>query len=118
MAVLPRAANHEGGSMRRLMFGFAIAALAAATPVRAGDSEDTATAREISTILRESGKITSNGVGVKYQKGTVWLAGQVGSEEQIYNAIDVVSNVEGVNRIVNDLTVRGAAQRTAAKQPM
>jgi hypothetical protein len=104
--------------MRRLIFGFAIAALSAATPIQAGEGEDVATARQISTILRESGKITSNGVGVKYQKGTVWLAGQVGSEEQIYSAIETVSNIEGVDRIVNDLTIRGGQQQRTAAKPM
>ena len=106
--------------MRRMICGLALLAAASITPVcvSAGEQEDKQVATEIATILRDSGRMKDYSVGVKYKDGNVWLAGRVSSKEQMAAALEVVSDIEGVNQIVNNLTVGPApAAKTAGKSP-
>ncbi len=93
--------------MRRMLLGLAIAAIAATAPhwCLAGEQEDVAAVQEIARILRDSGRMQKYSVGVKYSKGTVWLAGRVTSKAQMQAALEVVSEVDGVQQIVNNLQV-------------
>jgi hypothetical protein len=91
-----------------------IAALAA-TPAVADTQEDQAAAEQIATILRDSGQMRNYSVGVKYKNGTVWLSGRVASDQQMQSALSVISEIEGINQIVNNLTVGGSA---GLEQPM
>ncbi len=105
--------------MRRMIYGLAVLAAASITPVcvSAGEQEDKQVATEIATILRDSGRMKDYSVGVKYKDGNVWLAGRVSSKEQMAAALEVVSDIEGVNQIVNNLTVGPAPAGKAAKSP-
>ena len=93
--------------MRRMICGLALLALAGLTPISvgAGEQEDKQVANEIATILRDSGKMKDYSVGVKYKDGNVWLAGRVSNKEQMAAALEVVSDIEGVNQIINNMSV-------------
>jgi hypothetical protein len=55
-------------------------------------------------------------MNVKYHEGTVWLEGRVSSNQQMQAALSVVSDIEGVNQIVNNMTVSKAASKPAARR--
>jgi hypothetical protein len=103
--------------MRRTLFTWAILAVAALAPAIAlgDDNEDKAIAEQIAAVLRDSGRLKNYSVGVKYRNGTVWLSGRVTSEKQLRSALDVVSNLEGVEQIVNNMSVSGG--NAGLKQP-
>jgi hypothetical protein len=102
--------------MGRILFNWAIAAAVVLAPAvaAAGDKEDKATAEQIATILRDSGQMQNYSVGVKYKNGTVWLSGRVTSNQQMQAALQVISDIEGIEQIVNSLQVGGPG----LKQPM
>jgi Flp pilus assembly protein TadG len=58
-------------------------------------------------------------IGVKFQDGTAWLRGQVSSEEQMKTAIALVSKMQGITRVVNNLTINASdlATTPALHQP-
>lgn len=93
--------------MQRKWFAVAIAAVAtlSTASLRAADEEDKAAAQRIATIIRDSGKLKGYSIGVKYKEGTAWLAGRVTSKDQAAAALEVASNIEGVEQIVNNLTI-------------
>jgi hypothetical protein len=97
--------------MRRTLCTWAIVALAALAPVGAlaSDTEDKAAAEQIATVLRDSGQLNNYSVGVKYRDGTVWLSGRVTSDQQMQAALDIVSELEGIEQIVNNLSVGGGS---------
>lgn len=96
--------------MRRFLCTMAMASMAAlaTTPAVAGSEEDQAAAQQIAVILRDSGRMRNYSVGVKYNNGTVWLSGRVSSEQQLQAALEVISDIEGIEQIVNNLTVSPA----------
>jgi len=118
--------------MRRILWTFVIIGISAASPglALAGDREDKATAEQIAIALRDSGKMQKYSVGVKYEDGTVWLNGKVSSEQQMQAALDVISDIEGIEQIVNGLEVtkvpggkqppanRSAARRASFTSPV
>lgn len=96
--------------MRGIVFTCAMVAVAAlASAAHAGDKEDKATAEQIAILLRDSGQLQNYSVGVKYKGGTVWLNGRVASEQQMEAALQVLSDVEGIEQIVNNLEVSQSA---------
>jgi hypothetical protein len=103
--------------MRRFLFNLAIATIAATAPAaaQADDREDQAAAQQIATILRDSGQMKDYSVGVKYKEGTVWLTGRVSNKQQMQAALSVVSDIEGIEQIVNNMTVEKKA--ASMKQP-
>jgi hypothetical protein len=112
--------------MQRIVFAFAVVAMTVGAPwsVLAGDREDRATAEQIAALIRDSGALQNYSLGVKYKNGTVWLSGRVTSEDQMQSALQVVSDIEGIEQIVNNLEVGGrskvkqasANMRSTAKQ--
>jgi hypothetical protein len=106
--------------MQRLLFTVFVVALTAlaAAPARAA-SDDQAKAEQIATHLRDSGRMRDYSVGVKYSGGTVWLSGRVATSQQMQNALEVVSEADGVEKIVNNLAIAPSApsggQPTAKK---
>ncbi|MEX0676136.1 MAG: BON domain-containing protein, partial [Pirellulales bacterium] len=104
--------------MRGFHFTMTIAAIAAvvSVPALAGDQNDQAKAEQIATILRDSGMVQNYSVGVKYNRGTVWLSGRVASSHQMNTALEVVSDVPEVQKIVNNLAVSQGA--SSAMQPL
>ena len=99
--------------MRRFYLAAAIAAAATFGPAlaTADDAHDQAMAQHIATALRESGQMQNYSVGVKYRDGTVWLNGRVTSREQLSTALALVSQIGGVQKIVNNLTVDRSSAR-------
>jgi len=107
--------------MRRTFFSLAIAALAALVPAvaLAGEAQDRAVAEQIAGVLRDSGKMQNYSVGIKYKDGTIWLSGRVSSVQQMQSALQVLSDIEGIDQIVNNLTIAsgnsGVKQASATK---
>jgi hypothetical protein len=119
--------------MRRNAFTWAILAIAVLAPALAlaDDQEDKEAAEQIATIMRDSGQMRNYSVGVKYRNGTVWLSGRVASQRQMQTALNIVSDIEGIEQIVNNMTVpggeaavqqtgmaRSSARRTSYSAPM
>jgi hypothetical protein len=104
--------------MRRILFSGAIATIAALAPALAlsGERQDKAAAEQIAAVLRDSGQMQNYAVGVKYKAGTVWLSGRVTGKQQMQSALQVVSDIEGVEQIVNNLSVAPASS-SGLKQP-
>ncbi|NDC63570.1 MAG: BON domain-containing protein [Planctomycetia bacterium] len=82
-----------------LLMAIAVASLAP-TAARADDLAGAVAAR-----LRDSGAIAGYRVKVKAKAGTVWLEGQVADAEQLGTAVSLAENTEGVERVVNRLSV-------------
>jgi hypothetical protein len=95
-----------------MLSGCAIAAIAALWPAWASatDKEDSEAATQIATALRDSGKMHDYSIGVKYKEGTAWLAGRVTTNEQLTTALQIVSNLDGVDQIINHVTVAPATE--------
>jgi hypothetical protein len=93
------------------------AALAVLVPALswAGEREDKSTADQIAALLRDSGRMQNYSVGVQYKNGTVWLSGRVTSDQQKQAALDIVSDIQGVEQIVDSLEIGRAAARKGAK---
>jgi hypothetical protein len=75
-------------------------------------------ANQIAQNLRDSGKMNDYHIGVKFQDGTAWLQGRVTDKQQMNAAIKIVYKTEGVNRVVNNLSVADAeyAQPAVAQE--
>jgi BON domain len=93
--------------MRRTAFVAAIAlcVLAPATFAAAQSADDKAMAQAIGSELKESGQLHDYRVGVKYHDGVAVLTGSVASDRQLATAIGLTQHMEGVNRVVNHLTI-------------
>ena len=70
------------------------------TAVGAEDLSDT-----VATKLRDSGAMAGYRVNVKSKAGTVWLEGQVSDQKQLAAAVSIAENIEGVERVVNRLSI-------------
>jgi hypothetical protein len=92
----------------------AIAAVMLPAIATAGPNEDKATADQIAAVLRDSGKMHNYSVGVQYKEGTVWLTGRVANDQQMKAALEIVSDLEGIQQIVNSLEV-GKASKPGGK---
>ncbi|HEV3136745.1 MAG TPA: BON domain-containing protein [Pirellulales bacterium] len=106
--------------MRRiLLIQCAIAMIAALAPALAhgGDQHDKAAAEQIAAVLRDSGQMQNYAVGVKYKNGTVWLTGRVTSQKQMQSALQIVGDIDGVEQIVNSLSVTQSGG-SIVKQPL
>ena len=108
--------------MRKSLCLGAICAIAALAPISAWAAEsaqDKQVAQQLATILRESGAMQSYSIGIKYNNGTVWLSGRVTDAQQMTNALQILSSVEGIDKIVNNLAVDSeTAGRGRLRQPM
>jgi hypothetical protein len=104
--------------MRRFLCTLAMGSIAALGPAAAvaAPQEDQAAAEQIATILRDSGQMRNYSVGVKYKNGTVWLSGRVADDQQLQAALSVISEIEGVEQIVNNLSTSPAQE--GLRQPM
>jgi len=102
--------------MRRILTGFVVAAVTAIAPAlaMAGNQE---VAEQIARNLRKSGQMSDYRIGVKFQDGTVWLRGQVSSQEQMEKALSLVSQTPGVHRVVNGLTTAQSSVNPPREEP-
>ena len=88
-------------SISRATFLTAIVAASFVTAaVRADDLAAT-----VANKLRDTGAMKGYRVNVKAKSGTVWLEGTVSNPKQIEAAVAAAENVEGVERVVNRLSV-------------
>lgn len=86
--------------------------------VLAGNQE---MAQEIARSLKDSGQLTGYKIGIRYVDGTAWLRGTVKEEQQKQIAEEIASQVPGVKKVVNELTVASSstqAESETALQPM
>lgn len=91
-------------SISRATFLTAIVAASFVTAaVRADDLAAT-----VANRLRDTGAMKGYRVNVKAKSGTVWLEGTVSNPKQIEAAIAAAENVEGVERVVNRLSITDA----------
>jgi BON domain len=122
---LAMAIYRGGGDMRRFLVTIAaalVAAGAALPALAASPQEDARVAEQIGAMLRDSGQMKNYSVGVKYSNGTVWLSGRVASQQQMQTALEVISEFEGVRKIVNETAISAGTARVkppiAAKAPV
>ena len=88
-------------SISRATFLTAIVAASFVTAaVRADDLAAT-----VANKLRDSGAMKGYRVNVKAKAGTVWLEGSVSDAKQIEAAVAAVETVDGVERVVNRLSI-------------
>lgn len=88
-------------SISRAAFLTAIVAASFVTAaVRADDLAAT-----VANKLRDSGAMKGYRVNVKAKSGTVWLEGTVSDSKQIEAAVAAAENVDGVERVVNRLSI-------------
>ncbi|MFO7902343.1 MAG: BON domain-containing protein, partial [Pirellulaceae bacterium] len=105
------------GPMRRLLFGLAIASIAALLPcqVHAGDQQ---VAQRIVQQLRQhkaDGQLKGFGIDLEVESGIVWLKGHVQSQKQQALVIDVARRVDGVEQVINDVEIKAAPSSTASR---
>lgn len=91
--------------MRRLYIGLVVSATTILVPFWAMASNQEV-AEEIAANLREGAQLHHYRIGVKFQDGTAWLRGHVAGREQVQEVLRVVSATSGVDRVVNNLTVK------------
>jgi len=90
--------------MGSMLTGLVVGAFAVLAPIWAPDGNQEF-AEQIAKVILASGQMHDYKIGVKCQKGTVWLQGEVFSEEQAKTAVDIVSGIPGVERVENGLTI-------------
>jgi hypothetical protein len=97
--------------MRRLFCKAALVGLAMLAPaVLMADDQDTAQA--VAGNLK--GNLKNYSVGVKVKDGTAWLNGTVASPGQMAAALEIANQTEGVDRVVNNLTIAGSGPSSRA----
>jgi len=69
-------------------------------------------AASVAARLRDSGQLEDYRVNVKESEGTVFLEGEVTDARQIAAALAVAENTEGVERVVNRLSLKTAKKRS------
>lgn len=104
--------------MRIKMLSLAVALIAtlSASLAWAGNQE---VAQSVAQELRASSRLSDYKINIKFDNGTCWLRGRVNNREQLYEAIDVARGVQGVERVINELSVEpsaAAAQRQQQEQ--
>ena len=93
--------------MRRLFNVWAMGAIALLTPAWALGS-DTELAQQIAGNLKNSGRLKGYSISVKVQGNVVQLDGTVRSDEQLEQALLLAEATPGIERVVNNLSVKTA----------
>jgi hypothetical protein len=98
----------EGGIMRKVLFAWTMAAMAALAPgwTLAGETEDEVVANQIAKNLKDSGRLQNYRIGVAFRDGTAWLNGSVTDDAQLVAALEVAQQTEGVSKVVNRLEAK------------
>src|SRR5437016_3415708 len=106
--------------MQRLFWKTAVVGLALIAPALS-IADDQATAQAVANSLKR--QLKGYNVAAKVQDGTAWLNGTVASERQMGAALDIASQTEGVERVVNNLSIgvpstpSARAQQSSLRQP-
>ena len=102
--------------MRCCLAGVLLAAVAAMLPAEA-TAGNQQTAERIALALKQSGRLRNYRIAVLYQNGTVWLKGNVATQEQMNTALELAFETPGVSRTVNHLAVTSGDTLQAAERP-
>ena len=102
--------------MRRLFKVWAMAGFALLTPALALGS-DQELAQQIAGNLRNSGRLKGYSISVKVQDGIVQLDGTVRSEKQLEQALSIAEVTPGIERVINNLSVKESSNSLALRQP-
>ncbi len=95
--------------MRRLYTSL-VAVAATLVPVLAlAENPNQQMAEQIAAHLRQSGQLSHYSIAVKFKDGTVWLQGQVRDLRQENIALNLALEPEGVQRVVNNLSIAPVA---------
>ena len=92
----------------RLLAALFAASMLVPSVVRAEDL-----AARVATKLKDSGAMSGYRVSVRSEDKTIFLEGSVGTPKQIEMAVVTAENTDGVERVVNRLTVVAATQASA-----
>jgi hypothetical protein len=97
--------------MRRTAFLAAITlcVLVPASQAGAQSADDKAMAQMIGSQLKDSGQLHDYRVGVKFHEGVAVLSGTVTNQQQLATAIGLTRHMEGVEKVVNHLTIADSA---------
>jgi hypothetical protein len=87
----------------------------AVEPPSATQLEDRRILDEVNRVLDSSSALREQEVGIRVEKGVVYLDGRVDSKEESDIAENLTYSVVGVNGIKNNLTVGGGAKKPAAR---
>ncbi len=99
--------------MRRLFKVWAIAGFALLTPALVLGS-DQELAQQIAGNLKNSGRMKGYSISVKVQEGVVQLDGTVRSDQQLEQALAIAEITPGIERVINNLSVKAAKENAAA----
>jgi hypothetical protein len=88
--------------------------LVPALPAAAQSADDKAMAQMIGSQLRDSGQLHDYRVGVKYHEGVAVLSGTVTNQQQLSTAVGLTRHMEGVENVVNHLTIAGPSGNQAS----
>jgi hypothetical protein len=78
----------------------------------AGDQE---VAQQIGQNLKNSGKLKGYSINVKVHEGVAQLNGTVSSAQQLDDALSIAEVTPGIERVVNNLTVKSPSAKPAPK---
>ena len=95
-------------------FTFLMAAVLSIGAAAAPGADDLATT--VAGKLRDSSTLKGYRVNVKAKSGTVWLEGKVSDANQIDAAVAAAQNTEGVERVVNRLTIGTESAQPASSK--
>ena len=100
--------------MKRFLIGMVIVGLAFAVPflVRADDQEIAKNIVQQLQQHKEAGRLRGFGIDLQVDKGNVLLSGEIASLEQMDLVLAAVNETNGVNKVVNELTVKPVAAST------
>lgn len=99
--------------MRRFWLGLAISGIAALTPIMA-QAGDTELAQQIADNIKNSGRLKGYSISVNVSEGVVQLNGNVSSAQQLEDALSIAEVTPGIERVVNNMSVKAPAARTAS----
>jgi len=102
--------------MRCWWAGVLLAAVATSVPTGASAGNQEA-AQRIAFALKQSGQLHNYRIAVLCQNGTVWLKGQVATQDQMNTALQLAFGVPGVGRVVNHLAVTNGDAPQAVGRP-
>ena len=72
-------------------------------------------------VEQKAGNLERFGIDIQIDNGSLWLKGQLSSEEQRHTVLEIARRIPGVKEVVNELTVETQEQETdtaaASEQP-
>lgn len=100
--------------MRRVFWTATLLGIAMIAPIgaRGNETADQQVAQDVADNLAD--KLQNYSVNVKVQDGTAWLSGSVTSDRQWNTAAQIARRTQGVQRVVNNLTIGTPSQGSGA----